>query len=128
MQSSTIQKKLNISRDTLRHYVALGLLQPHRNAQNGYLEYTEKDVKTLEFILQAKELGFTLQHIKELSDKVKNTQCPHQSILPDLEKNLFLVQEKIKGLQDLEKSLLKIIRNFTKKDCSQERTEFSIKA
>lgn len=128
MQSNTLQKKLGVSRDTLRHYVAIGLLRPQRNLQNGYLEYTSDDEKALEFILQAKELGFTLGDIKELRDKVRDAECPHQSILPDLEKNLSLVQEKIFSLQELGRSLEKIIKNFAKKDCSRKKTQFSIKS
>ena len=128
MYSINLQKKLGISRDTLRHYVALGLLHPQRNPKNGYLEYSPEDENGVEFILQAKELGFTLQNIKELRDKVRDANCPHQSILPDLEKNLILVQEKILGLQELGRSLEKIIKNFAKKDCSLKRTQFSIKS
>lgn len=128
MHSTSLQKKLGISRDTLRHYVALGLLLPQRNLRNGYLEYSSEDEKALEFILQAKKLGFTLQNIKELRDKVRDAHCPHQSILPNLEKNLSLVQEKILDLRELRRSLEKIIKNFSKKDCSRKRTPLSMKS
>ena len=51
---------------TVRYYERCGLLRPrHRNNAN-YRLYDQDDVSTLQFIIQAKRLGFTLREIRDL--------------------------------------------------------------
>ncbi|MGH1042138.1 MerR family transcriptional regulator [Bacillus wiedmannii] len=54
----------NISIDTIRHYMDLGLIIPERKGSHYFFdEYCQTD---LELILHYKELGFSLNEIKEL--------------------------------------------------------------
>lgn len=54
----------NISIDTIRHYMDLGLIIPEKKGGHNFFdEYCQKD---LELILHYKELGFSLNEIKEL--------------------------------------------------------------
>ena len=55
-----------ISVRTLHHYDQIGLLQPDRNPENGYREYSEKDLDLLQQILFFKECGFSLAVIRKL--------------------------------------------------------------
>ena len=48
----------------VRYYTQRGLLDPARNARNGYREYRESDLYRLQFICRAKTVGFTLTDIK----------------------------------------------------------------
>lgn len=52
---------------TLHHYDEAGLLQPaHVDEQTGYRYYTAAQIETLQRILLLKDLGFSLDDIKEL--------------------------------------------------------------
>ena len=52
---------------TLHHYDEAGLLRPaHVDAQTGYRYYTATQLETLRRILLLKDLGFTLEEIREL--------------------------------------------------------------
>ncbi|MNC86331.1 Mercuric resistance operon regulatory protein [compost metagenome] len=50
----------------MRYYEREGLLQKPARAANGYRQYPADAVARLRFIRQAKELGFSLNEIKEL--------------------------------------------------------------
>ena len=55
-----------ISVETLRFYESEGLLIPYGRTEVGYRLYHPEDVKKLQFILHAKQVGFSLQEIKRL--------------------------------------------------------------
>ncbi len=126
MYSKEIREKTGVSRDTLRHYVEIGLLNPERDTKNDYLIYDQKDFETLSFILRAKKLGFSLEEIREIEERISEATCPHQSILPDLYKKLDSVHEKIKDLKLIEKRFKNIILDFEKKNCEDNPSEFEL--
>ncbi|RMH14753.1 MAG: MerR family transcriptional regulator, partial [Gammaproteobacteria bacterium] len=68
-----------VSADTIRFYVRKGLLSPGRDAVNGYRFFSERDVRVLAFIQQAKLLGFSLNEIHGiLKDSEKGrSPCAH---------------------------------------------------
>ncbi len=61
----------------LRHYDALGLLQPaYVDQVSGYRSYEAKQLSRLNRIVALKGLGFTLQQVQSiLDDKVSTRHC-----------------------------------------------------
>ncbi|MET7508039.1 MerR family transcriptional regulator [Streptomyces albidoflavus] len=54
----------------LRHYDATGLLRPaHVDPANGYRHYTASQLARLNRIIALKELGFTLQQVRDIVDE-----------------------------------------------------------
>ncbi|WP_427015619.1 MerR family transcriptional regulator [Pseudarthrobacter sp. P1] len=53
----------------LRHYDAIGLLEPAHVADNGYRFYTAAQLERLNRIVALKDLGFTLEAVGALLDK-----------------------------------------------------------
>ncbi len=64
MKIGQFAKKHNISIDTIRHYIDLGLLLPLKNG--AHYEFDEAASIELEDILVFKEMGFTLNEIKSI--------------------------------------------------------------
>ena len=54
-----------VSEKMIRHYEAIGLIKPHRQA-NGYRLYAEADVAVLRFIRHARDLAFPLEEVRKL--------------------------------------------------------------
>lgn len=78
MQVSDLAQDLSISSDTVRYYTRIGLLNPLKNPDNGYHEYSEADRSRLYFVLGARRLGFSIADIGQIlgvADQGK-TPCP----------------------------------------------------
>lgn len=54
------------SRESIRHYEKLGVLEPPRRAANGYRYYSEEAIRQLGFIRHGRALGLDLDTIREL--------------------------------------------------------------
>lgn len=70
----TVQKLgqlAGVSTRTLRYYDQIGLLEPSRVNSNGYRIYGQSEVNRLQQILFYKELGFSLDTIKEILSSSK---------------------------------------------------------
>jgi len=65
-QMNELAKRAELSKDTIRYYIKIGLLKPKRNFDNGYNLFNDKDIVRLRFICKAKYLGFTLKEIKQI--------------------------------------------------------------
>src|ERR671911_3226667 len=65
-----------VSVDTLRHYDALGLLEPTEvDPSTGYRYYSARQLGSLNRILALKEVGFSLEEIARiLQEKLTNEE------------------------------------------------------
>lgn len=112
--ASVLAKKADVPIYTVRHYTRIGLLQPHRNTQNGYKVYNPSDAMRLRFILAAKDLGFTLAEINHILDKAEhgNSPCPmvRDIVTHRIEEN----KKKIKELQRLQKKMESSLKEWEK--------------
>ena len=78
MKIGELAKRAKVNIDTIRYYERRQLLPWPERTASGYRDYAESDVKRLLFIVRAKELGFTLEEIKELlSLHTGKTDCSH---------------------------------------------------
>ena len=59
-------KMAGVTLRTIRYYDKIGLLKPSHILDNGYRQYCNKDLITLQKILALKELGFSLEEIYPL--------------------------------------------------------------
>lgn len=66
MRIGRLADVVGVSVETVRYYERRGLLEPPLRTDAGYRQYDAGDVARLQFLLRAKELGFTLTEIAEL--------------------------------------------------------------
>lgn len=78
MQVSEMAKQLGVTADTVRFYTRVDMLKPAKNKVNGYREYSQQDANRLRFVLSARQLGFSVDDIRQIlahADSGK-TPCP----------------------------------------------------
>lgn len=121
LTAGKLAEMTNISKDTLRFYEREGLISDPPRSINGYRKYPIETVKVVNFIIQAKGLGFSLEEIKGLiflSNK-KDENC--KSIHLEADEKVSIIQKKIDNLELMKKTLnqmSKLCRNNDSiKDC-----------
>lgn len=60
----------------VRYYARIGLLKPRAHQQNGYRLFGSLDAQRLRFIRLAKNLGFTLNEIKQITEHADHGESP----------------------------------------------------
>jgi len=66
MKIGELSKMTGVPIDTVRYYEKRGLIPKSVRSASGYRQYNKHDATRLKFIVQAKELGFTLDEIGQL--------------------------------------------------------------
>ena len=66
MQIGEIAQLTGLNIQSLRYYERRKILKPTKKKSSGYRLYDKQSVRTLKFIKNAQELGFSLSEIEEL--------------------------------------------------------------
>lgn len=107
MRVTELAKALSTTPDTVRYYTRIGLIEPKKSPENGYKYYGQAVQERLKFILNARQLDFSVDEIREIlteSDK-GHTACPLvreivEHRLAETEKQFqsaLLLREKLKN-------------------------------
>jgi DNA-binding transcriptional MerR regulator len=95
-----------VSPRTLHYYDQIGLLRPEKVARNGYRFYSDPAMLRLQQILFFKELGFSLEEIREILDR------PGFNVRQALQLHKVGLQERLERLKRLIATVDKTILNL----------------
>lgn len=100
-RANDIYKNLGLTRETLRYYEEIGLIEPQRNRSSQYREFTFEDVSHLMSIDFYKKRGFAPLEIKELMEsKEHDGFSPLSEIISEIENNIRTQQCILKRLAE----------------------------
>ena len=101
-----LAEQAGISADTLRYYEKHGLMKPGLRGANGYRLYSSDDKARIEFIVSAKQVGFTLREISELlSLEVTRDQATCAEVKSIVDDKLVFIQQQLDELTKMQRSL-----------------------
>ena len=119
MLRSEISKILDIDSETMRYYELRNLITKPSRQSNGYRTYTKKHLEEIKFIQHCRSLGISLEEIKILKAlTIKPSDCSSANGI--INKNLSLIEVKIKELKNLQKQLLSLSNTCQTKGSSDD--------
>ena len=115
-----VAKQSDVGIETIRYYERQGLLAEPDRRPSGYRQYDEAVVARLQFIRRAKELGFTLAEIKELLGLWFDVRTKCVQVRQRAEQKIVNIEDKVRSLQKMKRSLKKIISQCENRDAVDE--------
>jgi MerR family copper efflux transcriptional regulator len=104
-----IAQSAGVAIDTIRFYEREGLLPEPRRRPSGYREYDQATVSRLRFIRRAKDLGFTLDEIRELLALSADRHGGVEGVRERAAARLLAIDERIAELQRVRSGLSELV-------------------
>jgi DNA-binding transcriptional MerR regulator len=95
---------------TIRYYEQIGILPKPVRSAGGHRLYTHEQMQRLRFVRRSRDLGFSLDDVKELLRLADNQEANCGAVDLIANRHLREVREKISQLSALEQELKRIAR------------------
>ena len=102
-------KASGLSAKMIRHYEKVGLFPEALRTEAGYRQYTDKEVSTLRFIRQSRDLGFSIEQIRELLGLWQNQRRPSRQVKVLAQAHLQELDAKLQELQAMKATLAHLV-------------------
>jgi MerR family Zn(II)-responsive transcriptional regulator of zntA len=120
MLINELSKKTGISVHTIRFYEKSGLIAGRRDESvksNNYFHYDEAAVEKLEFISDAKSVGFTIKEIGQIIDAWYNRKYSKKEKLQILDDKLLSLERKMKEIREMKKQIMQFKDDVVNNRC-----------
>lgn len=116
MTIGRLSKAANVKVTTIRYYETIGLMGVPDRSESGQRIYDENGVQRLAFIRHARDLGFSVEDIRELIDLQTNPGKDCKIVDQITRDHLLSVRQRIQQLQSLEAELERMVSDCTGDD------------
>ncbi|GGB69562.1 MULTISPECIES: MerR family transcriptional regulator [Shewanella] len=113
MKVAQLANKLGVSADTVRFYTRIGLLNPSKSPNNGYKTFNHKDMVRMQFILSARNLGFSVEDIKVIFSKTDLGDSACQLVRELIKVKLLETEQQFNEMVQLRSKLSKAIQDWS---------------
>lgn len=100
-----------VSAKMVRHYESLGLLAHVARTNSGYRQYSEADVRTLQFIKRGRDLGFSMAEIAELVSLWHNRRRASASVKRIAQKHVDELTQRMEAMQAMQRTLSSLMNH-----------------
>ena len=105
MNIGAAAKASGVSAKMIRHYESVGLFPEAARTDSGYRQYSDNEVMTLRFIRHSRDLGFSIEQIRELLGLWQNRRRPSRQVKALAQAHIEELDEKLKDLQAMKATL-----------------------
>jgi MerR family transcriptional regulator, mercuric resistance operon regulatory protein len=109
LQRGELAQRTGCNPETVRYYEKVGLLPAPPRTPGGHRAYDTRHVRHLRFILRARELGFSLEEIRELLRLAEERERPCAEVSTVAAAHLMDVRSKIADLKRMERVLKDVV-------------------
>jgi DNA-binding transcriptional MerR regulator len=103
-----LARRLGLNVRTLRYYESIGLLPPPSRTEGGYRLYSEADERRLRFVLEAKQVGLSLEEIGRILELGRHgSACDY--VRETVLRHIGEIDAQIEELQRLRATLSEIV-------------------
>lgn len=102
-------KASGVTAKMIRHYESAGLLAPAWRGDNGYRRYAEKDIHLLRFIRRSRDLGFSLEEIRNLLGLWQDRERSSREVKALARTHLTELERKLAELQAMKATLEQLV-------------------
>jgi MerR family copper efflux transcriptional regulator len=109
-----------VSAKMIRHYESVGLFPEANRTEAGYRQYADKEVNTLRFIRHSRDLGFSIEQIRELLGLWQNRRRPSRQVKALAQAHIEELEQKLQKLQAMKATLEHLVhccRGDDRPDC-----------
>lgn len=134
-----LSRRTRVNIETVRYYEKIGLMPAPARSEGGHRLYGNGHLLRLNFVRRARDLGFTLNEIRDLLDLAEKRDRPCAEARVVAAAHLSDVRAKLAALRKMEKVLVEMVARCadgSTPDCpilealfvSEVRTEVKIKS
>lgn len=106
LKISELSARTGLSPHTLRFYEKNGLIKASNRSDSGYRYYNDDDVRRVDFVKVARNIGFSLDDISQLlSIRLDKRSHTCQEVTEITQAKLIEVNDRIKELQSMQRTL-----------------------
>jgi DNA-binding transcriptional MerR regulator len=91
--------------ETIRYYEKIGLLPAPRRTAGNYRSYAAEHLQLLGFIRRTRELGFSIEEVRELLELAAHGERPCEEVDQLVAHHLETTERKIEALRRLRREL-----------------------
>ena len=102
-------KASGLTAKMLRYYERIGLLAPAGRTDSGYRQYGAEDLRVLAFVRRSRELGFSLEEIRQLLSLWQDRQRASADVKALAKRHIAELDQKIAELTRLRSTLGELI-------------------
>lgn len=104
-----LAKRTGTKVQTIRYYEQIGLMPEPGRTIGGQRRYGDGELDRLAFIRHARQLGFSLEAIRELMELADNPECPCAQVDAVAQRQLRGVEARIARLEALRTELRRMV-------------------
>ncbi len=104
MNISDAAQQTGLPAKTLRYYEEIALLVPDR-ADNGYRDFSNDHIATLQFLKRARDLGFSIEECRTLLSLYSDANRTSAEVNEIARKHLDEIDEETSILKDMRETL-----------------------
>ena len=105
MSRGVLATQTGVNSETIRYYEKIGLMPDPARSSAGHRVYNESHAKRLSFVRRSRELGFTLEEIRELLELVDGGDYTCADVRDRTLTHLDDISKRIQDLQKLQRKL-----------------------